>query len=550
MKPIYLNNKNKNKESCDNILEYNFLSLSLKKCNLMIMWMLIIVPILMFSIVSCTKLDEQVYSTMTYDNFFKTEAQVLSAAGPAYSTLKAYVDPNYTWGANELSTDEMLLPHRGVDWFNGGIYERFHTNTWLSSDFIVNNAWYANYLGITYCNNTIYQYKAIKEQTSALVSVSNELKGLRAFYYFNILDLFGNAPLVDSFNTPKNYEPKMNTRQELFNFVSQELITAIPLLNPAHDMTTYGRFHKWAAFALQAKLYLNAVTYTGTPMWDECIAACDSIINSGKFTLTPDNFSNFARNNVSSTENIFVIPFDDSQAPNYNTLVMSMFQLCYWTLHFNGGWKFNIQAGCWNGICGVPSFYRSYDSTDIRRTAWLVGLQFLATGDTARCIREKAGQPLIYTVDVTSLDGAAENEGARIAKYDYRGEMNTQMANDFVVFRLADVLLMKAEALMRKNGGVATQDAVDLVNQLRSRAFNKNPNKMYTTTTLTLDALLAERGWELCSEGWRRNDMIRFGVFKNTRGFKTLATDDNHNVFPIPQPQLNANPNLVQNPGY
>jgi hypothetical protein len=128
--------------------------------------------------------------------------------------------------------------------------------------------------------------------------------------------------------------------------------------------------------------------------------------------------------------------------------------------------------------------------------------------------------------------------------------MNQQMANDFVVYRYADVLLMKAEALMRKNGGVATQEAVDLVNQIRSRAFNNNASKLYTTATLTLDALLAERGWEFATEGWRRNDLVRFGKFKDARGFKTVATDDTRNIFPIPKPELNANPNLVQNPGY
>lgn len=501
----------------------------------------------LFSIMSCTKLDEQEYSTLTYDNFLKTELQILSAAGPAYSVLKGYQNVTGDYGLNELTTDEILIPHRGVDWFNDGIYERLHTNTWIPTDPNLNNAWVNNFQGISQCNNSLYEFKDIKNKSDALVSVINELKGLRAFYYFNVLDLFGSAPLVDSANTPKNFEPKPNTRQELFDFVNQELVNAVPVLNRAHDMTTYGRFHRWAALTLLAKLYLNAEVYKGKPMWDECITVCDSIINAGIYTLETDYFANFARNNESSTENIFVIPFDDSQGVDWTK---PMFQMAYWTLHFSGNATFNMQAGGWNGICAVPEFYSSYDPADIRRTAWLVGLQKTSTGDTARCIREMAGQPLIYTVDINSLDGAGENQGARIAKYDYHGEMNLQMANDYVVFRFADVLLMKAEAVMRKNGGTATQVAVDLVNQLRARAFPGDASKLYTTSTLTLNAILAERGWELATEGWRRNDLIRFGKFKDTRGFKTEATDELHNIFPIPQDQLNANPNLTQNPGY
>jgi hypothetical protein len=125
-----------------------------------------------------------------------------------------------------------------------------------------------------------------------------------------------------------------------------------------------------------------------------------------------------------------------------------------------------------------------------------------------------------------------------------------QLKNDFVVFRYADVLLMKAEALMRKNGGAATQEAVDLVNQVRARAFPGDDSKLYTTSTLTLYAILAERGWELSGEGWRRNDLIRFGKYNDPCDFRPIAADEHYNLFPIPQDQINANPNLNQNPGY
>ena len=109
---------------------------------------------------------------------------------------------------------------------------------------------------------------------------------------------------------------------------------------------------------------------------------------------------------------------------------------------------------------------------------------------------------------------------------------------------------MKAEALMRKNGGVATQEAVDLANQVRARAFPDDNSKLYTTATLTLDELLAERGREFAGEGLRRNDQIRFGTYNKPMGFRTSEADEKYNLFPIPQDQLNNNPNLVQNPQY
>ncbi len=402
------------------------------------------------------------------------------------------------------------------------------------------------------------------ESSEALISVTNELKCLRSLYYFILMDLFGNVPIVDSFNVPDGFAPENNTRLEVFQFIEAEVKQGIPTLNNMVGMTTYARLNRYAAFTLLAKLYLNAEEFTtirdasgnittpGTPRWDECIEQCDSIILQGKYSLNEDYFENFAIENELSPENIFVIPFSDLDAPHWGdeTYPARMFNHHLWTLHFNGTQTFNCEQGGWDGFCAVPSHYASYDESDIRRATWLTGLQFSYTGDTLYCNQEKKGQPLVYTPEVNSLEDASENEGARLVKYDYTEARNNQLSNDYVFFRYADVLLMKAEALMRKNGGLATQEAVDLVNKVRARAFPDDAGKLYATVTLTLSELLAERGRELSCEGWRRNDLIRFGVYNNPLDFRPDEASEIHNLFPIPQDQINANPNLTQNPGY
>jgi hypothetical protein len=514
----------------------------------------IIISILIISgLVSCTDLEPKVYTDITYDTFFKTEKQVLSAAGPAYQSLNAYPTPEGIWGLSELTTDEFILPTRGIHWYNDGIFQRLHLHKYIPTDFIINNSWKVMFAGITNCNRVIYQYGAIEPQTEALQTVMNEMKALRSLYYYFLMDLFGGVPWVDTFDVPTGFAPERNTRADIFHNIEQDLKNSVGSLNNTVDMTTYGRLNRYGAFTLMAKLYMNAEVYTGTPMWDEAIATCDSVILQGKYSLNKNFFANFAIENEGSPENIFNIPFTDIFAPNWGdaTYPARMFTLHLWTLHFTGTQTYNCEQGGWDGFCAVPSFYYSFDQKDIRLDGLLTGLQFSFKGDTLFCNQELSGQPLVYTPEINSLQSAAENEGARFVKYDYTDAKNYQLSNDFVLFRYADVLLMKAEALMRKNGGNATQDAVNLVNQVRARAFLSDNSKLYTTATLTLDELLAERGRELYGETWRRNDLIRFGKYNDPIGTtRPNKASDVYNLFPIPQDQINANPNLVQNAGY
>ena len=205
--------------------------------------------------------------------------------------------------------------------------------------------------------------------------------------------------------------------------------------------------------------------------------------------------------------------------------------------------------------------YRQED--DIRRRGWMIGLQSNAsTGEVLLCTEESAPNPLEYTIDFDNIydpedqavynhKNALEYHGPRFVKYEIR-YTSGNMGNDLAVYRLADILLLKAEAIMRKNGGVATQEAVNLVNQVRTRAFDDPALHLYTTASLTLDELLAERARELYNEGMRRNDLVRFGKFvRGTWEFADRSNEEDfRNVYPIPQQQISVNVNLIQNPGY
>jgi starch-binding outer membrane protein, SusD/RagB family len=509
---------------------------------------------------SCTNLDETVYSEILKDNFYKSEAEIISALAPAYGGLRGIES---LWEAAALATDEAVIPTRGKDWYDGGIYLRLHEHNWQPQLSYFSQIWSYGYGRVNKANQLIYQLAQVEDKMDPAFYAQfvAELKIIRAFGYYQLIDHFGNVPIVDRFDVPPGFLPKNNAdfqagRTEVFNFIEKDIVDNVNFLSSAKDQSTYGRFNKYAALALLAKLYINAETWTGTPRWNEAIVACDSIIQSGKYTLESDYFANFLGKNENSKENIFVIPYDG--------LKTDWEFITYWTsLHPSLRKKYNTTNGPWNGMCAIPSHVKSFPSGDKRRNGWLTGLQYSSTGELLKCAYESVPNPLNLTVDFTNIYNpsdpavynhvnALEYHGARFVKYEITPYPSWSMENDRVVYRLGDIMLLKAEALMRKNGGAATQEAVDLVNAVRSRAFADPASNQYNVGSLTLSALLQERSWELYFECVRRNDLVRFGKF--VRGtwefFDRSAEGDYRNVYPIPQDQINSNPSLIQNPGY
>jgi hypothetical protein len=487
---------------------------------------------------SCTNLDETIYDTIPAQQFYKTSDENIAALGAAYTKLYGFAGHNGIFSIQEVSSDEMIIPTRGADWGDGGQWTRMYRHEFLPTEESFNNTWNFCFGGISDCNRLIYQFELQNSPTTKPFIA--ELKVLRAMFYYWLLDLYGNVPIVSSFkDAPK--APANNTRAEVYAFVEKELRENVDLLSKAVDATTYARMNYYVGKALQAKLYLNAQVYTGTARWTEALAACNAIINDGKYQLSSSYADNFKTVNQGSKELILAIPYDQVNAKGFNLPAM--------TLHYQSQKTYNLAFQPWNGYCTVADFYNSYDNADLRkRNNFIAGPQFASDGSRLTDDQSEAndpdGRPLTFTPELNEhFPGCLRQAGARVGKYEFAAGATENLSNDFPLLRYADILLMKAECLWRADNNSA--EAVTIVNSIRTRAGVTN-----VAAPLTAANLLAERGREMFAEAYRRQDMIRFGTFLSTRTFKPAASGAHRVVFPIPTPQLNANSNLRQNTGY
>lgn len=490
---------------------------------------------------SCTKLDSTTRSELTEDIFPRTDQDFIYLSGPVYTAMRQY--PEAFWNLQEAGTDEMIAPTRGSDWGDGGKWKNMHYHTFNPSIDLFNNAWNWGYGAIAQANSlvaTIGASEASPERDRSLA----ELKTMRAFYYFCMMDMFGNIPIILETTTESN--PPTKTRVEVWNFIVNDLGEAMPLLKDAVDQSTYGRPTKYVAEMILAKLYLNASVYIGEPKFSEAGAVLADIIQSGQFSLESNPLDMFRPDNglddgKNIKEVIFAIPFDATLATGANHFSTR-------TLHGANRATFNLPWDPWNGFTTLAEFYDSYNTSDLRINQWLIGPQ-----------KSSAGEQLYdgaYPVNFTKTfpnptdfnqggDGPGRSSGVRNIKYypDSKAAGDRTANNDYLVFRFADVVLMKAESELRL--GSVTTETLDLVNTIRNRAG------VPPYTSLDLDELYKERGRELSWEGWRRNDMIRFGRWEDAFGFNSGTPGDTHKrIFPIPSAQLAINTALVQNPGY
>ncbi|MDX1941832.1 MAG: RagB/SusD family nutrient uptake outer membrane protein [Saprospiraceae bacterium] len=499
---------------------------------------------------SCTDLDEDLFSQVTEDNFFKTEEEFISALGAAYTSLRDYGGNGSIFSAQEVTSDEMVVPTRGNDWNDGGNWRALYLHTYGPETDNVRNTWPFLYGGVNACNRLIFQFENLEvEGKQAFIS---ELKTLRALYYLWLMDIYGNVPIVDRFDVPDGFAPKNNTRAEVFAFVERELVQNIPNLSKDVDQSTYARMNFYAGQAVLANLYLNSEVYTGKAEWAKAVTACNEIINSGKYSLESNYFANFNTNNSSSKEFIFAIPYD--------RVFFGGFALPAMTLHYLSQETFNLTFQPWNGFCSLQEFYESYEDGDLRkgkpntlagpsgvRGNFLVGPQFSSGGvllkDNDASAAADPDPVLNFNPVINQIQPNAYREaGARVGKFEFALGATQDLDNDFPVFRYADILLIKAEALWRQNA--ADAQALALVNQIRARAG------VAPFTNLTADNLLAERGREMFAELKRRTDLIRFGKYNDARWSKPADPSKHVNIYPIPRAQLDANKSLVQNPGY
>lgn len=489
---------------------------------------------MLFTISSCTDLDEQLYDRVEDGNFGNTPKEIDALVGGAYSSLRGFADGisnnyptcEYVFFLNETVSDEAVIPTRGTNWYDGGQYQDAKRHTWKADNRMILSAWRYNYTGIAKINSIIYQIDKSSLTANAKAPIYAELKALRAYYYYNLLDLFGNVPIVVDF--ADTALPTNSTRKQVYDFVEKELTDAIPHLT---GNVVYSKMTKNVAYALLARLYLNSKAFIGTERWQDCIDMCQKI--SG-YTLAPDFFANFATQNEKSPEIIFAIPYDSKAGTVGNYMSsMSCHYLHKLTISPVGDYPWSA-----NGMCAQPGVYSEFADTDKRKKCMVAGDQInLATGTV---ITMDNGEPLTYTETVTSVADAKENEGVRLGKYEMKAGETWERDHDLVVIRYAEILMMQAECYVRLG---SADLAKPFVQQVTARAGEEMP------ATIDLNFIDKELLKEFTFEGRRRTDNIRFGTFF-LPWWEKGTTEAYKAIFPIPSTVLTTNKNLKQNPGY
>ncbi len=498
---------------------------------------------LSIAVAGCTDLEEEPFGQLAASDFGSNDGEFTALLAGGYTQVYGLLgNHNSLWSMQEISSDEAVIPTRGADWADGGQWIRMHKHEMLPSEESVNNAWNKLYTGIATANRLLETLPALNPERAA--AAAPELRGLRALYYYYLLDTYGNVPLITTF-LGNEAAPATRPRAEIYDFVVSELTSIIPDLP---NQRLYARMTRPVAQALLAKVYLNAEVYSGTSQYEEAVAQADSVINSGFYSIEDDYFANFVSQNEGSRENIFVIPYDERFGPGFNLGQM--------TLHYQNQLTFQSQESPWNGYASLQEFYDSYDDSDLRKGQngnatvpgnFIAGQQFTATGDTlsdpAAESTDPDGARLVFTPELNQLaPGAFRQAGVRLGKFRFPSGFTQNLSNDFPILRYSDILLTKAEGLYRLNGG-GDGDAIALVNLVRERAGIDGLDE------LDDENLLAERGREMFLEMTRRQDLIRFGKFGEP-WYEKPASDETKELMPIPAAQIQANPNLVQNPGY
>ena len=532
----------------------------------------------LFTIISSCSLDEN-----PKDQIPEEEAYV--DAGALYRNTVATLY-NYIGGATDgqglqgtcrgiydlqtFGSDEAMIPTRGTDWYDGGIWQELYRHDWTPGHPMLGNAWSYLYKVITLCNRSLELLESHQHLLDEVqyVEYTAEVRALRAIYYWYLMDLFGRIPIITTSKTSLSQLQQM-PRSQIFKFVCTELQQVCPYLhheNSARPGDYYGRVTYHVACFVLAKLMLNAEVYLdnnwtdgdhpdgsaltisvdGKTMnaWEATIYYCDQLENAD-YELEELYTSNFEVHNENSNENIWVIPMDKD-------LYYNEMQYFFRSWHYRHAAAYGFTGE--NGACATKRTLEIF-----KYGTWSEDPRFLLNyydgivfDNDRKIVRDRNGEVFEYKPWEVELDLSdspyLETAGARMNKYvvDRNATKNGKlMDNDIVLFRLADVLLMHAEALLR-NG--QAEEGQDYFNAVRGRV--DAPEK-----PLTLQNLLDERLLELCWEGWRRQDLIRFGqyesIFMGDQWDAKVDERDRHTtVFPIPGGMINFNPNLTQNPGY
>lgn len=526
----------------------------------------------------CTDLDVDIKSQYTSFPDSETAAEAVSA--DIYNAYRGAYGQAH-WMANSLSTDEAVSVAMGSDYYDGGIYRQYVVHDWNRDNGYLNTMWNSAMTGVTSCNKVLALLGNEESDVSAPV------RAMRAFYFFLLMDNFGDVPLIKSMG---GEQPDRSPRAEIARFIESELLAVKDKLTTEVNASTYGKATRYMAEALLAKLYLNWNVYTAadvanyTPATaneklNEAIKMCDAVIASGKFNLSDKFLAKFRPDNGPHIKDfIFVMPYDRERQ-------QGLIYARYW-IHRSAQKQFgNLPQSVGGTHRVLPEYLAKFNLPgDERNLSYIGGPQYYwenyaATARPFLINTSKRGidqdysgadadakfdWQMEFSKEITLRpDGAptlnvgndqkGRSMGYRSVKFfmdvNVTAAQNRSQSNDVPILRLADIYLMKAEAILRGGGATNGDTPASLMNKIR--AYVGAPN---VSGTPTLNDLLDERAREFADESWRRNDLIRFGKFEDNWGFKSLYpagfTERFRRIFPVPRDVMNVNTNWKQNPGY
>ncbi len=497
-----------------------------------------------------------------------SEEEIAIELGKVYSHLQrefGYVYRQGYWSLQENSTDECVVPTRYLgDWLDANAFWVLHNHRFTPTTRELDQygisafgAFAMPYNGIAKANNML---KQMKEDGSDKLhpEIVAELKVFRAWYHMLLMDVFGRVGFYTE-NTDLSGNHPQYDRWVVCDSIMKDLITNVPLLKKEKhcsynvisddEVYNYCRINQYVGKMIMAKMYLNAEVWgvvgmskempsSATDCYKKVVELCDDIINNGGYSLEPNYFDNFKVDNENSKENMWSVYYDANLSKGMQFHML--------TLHYKSKESYGLKETPWNGYCTTHKVLGLYEKNDTRLASWERGqiktksgnditVTFAVDKETyqrmPKYVRKPKNWPATmpdslnrgksmtlefpayYTDTVTTLTNTEEFkvynifEGARFCKFQYQEGLGVHMSNDFPIYRLADVYLMKAEACLRGGGSVG--DAVAAANMVRNRAGATQ----YNMSTLTLDELCNERVRELCWEGHRRTDLIRFGRF-------------------------------------
>ncbi|MGD9930723.1 MAG: RagB/SusD family nutrient uptake outer membrane protein [Mangrovibacterium sp.] len=496
--------------------------------------------------VACTDLEENVLDEQLGAELINNPQNIEALINPPYGSLRRTIEWYDYWALQEVSTDEVVIPTRGTDWYDNGAWMELHLHTWNADHIRMKNVWDALSQGVSRANTAIY-YIGQFPQTATTEQYINEARFLRAYYMYLINDLFGQVPYREADELDFSVSPMVMNRKAAADFIIEEIKAIMPNLKTKAEVGSE-RVTVGAAQALLAKIYLNYEVYAGEAKWADAITYCDQLINSGVYTVADDYWTMFQKDVADHPEFILRVPMDDNVDMGSGSVWVNF------TLHYSQ--VFGNITSTWNGPSTTSTFFQTWDMENDARfyddriksqtgfnQGFLHGQQY---GLDGTALEQRNGNPLIFVPEI-NLASSAENAGIRVIKFAPNPATERQFSspNDVPIMRISDIYLIRAEAKFRDGNEDGALADINFLRSKRSAAGKTLP----ALTSVTLDDLLKERGYELYWEGLRRQDLIRFGKFTEAYQEKP-ATDAKKELFPLPTSAVDVNENLIQNPGY